>query len=49
MTFDGAHDAAVDVRQEGWLLIKLLKLYRTLAERVSFAGSASGDGGLLAA
>lgn len=48
MTFEGAHDASVDVRQEGWLLIKLLRLYRTLAERVSFAGSAASDGGLLA-
>ncbi len=36
---EGAHDAGVDVAQTSALVIKFIKLYRTLGERVSFKDS----------
>lgn len=47
MTKDGAHDARLDVLQEGWLLVKFLRLYRDLAPRIPFAGAARANGGVL--
>jgi DNA polymerase III alpha subunit (gram-positive type) len=42
MSTEGAHDAIVDVRQTGELLMKFLKLHRQLKKRVRFAGFGAG-------
>lgn len=39
----GSHNAVKDVKDEAWLLVKFLKLYRTLLPKIPFRGAAASS------
>lgn len=47
MSTKHAHRALFDVKQEAFLVVKLLSLYRNVSEKVNFENCASTNGGLI--